>query len=987
MQDDERPPKEPTEKEEPEGTRRGGGDDDEVAKFDASTQQEDGDQLNSSAEWMERMIPTAAAPPSVVAVPTTKDDSKQQHGVEQRDRAYKNMQSSPSKSAADRRPGAEAVAIPGAGSTWLLPRFKDQVNDAARQPSSSSTFPAFSSTTTSTPAAAAATLKNDVTPRKNKDRLQQLPSGAEAVAGTAMIADGGTAGLLLLPRFKDQVNDHHRGDAAAAAGPSSASFPPNAASLTVTTTNTTEVLLMNESSTMVRPGGAETPDGGEMIRPPSFKGTDTSSPSARPPTRGPDVFPGAVAVPRGGPRFKDQVQSVRRSNDDAAHLAAAALGGDDDNDDASPADSLAPGAVAVQKGSGPRFKDQMQSARCSEEDAANVAAALDIDDDDDASADIVPGAVAVQKGSGPRFKDQMQSARRSEEDAADGAATLGDEDAATSVAADTSHDGSDVRSARLDEKDGENDFNIVAAIAATSAGAVAASASTWQGPQYKHQVNISSRRDADAGNRTQSSSSDSGPRFIDQVQDDTAAPGPIETRVGEESKDCVVEDDEEQQQGLLTENNDREEQERSAMLLHAEVVEDENDVRDRILKDAVQAEVVDESKAKRRRILCGVLLVCLVAATVGGAVAGTLGRDPPPLPASPTMAPTIAPSFSPSGILRNDICEDATRVKVNGGTQLLFDDLGSATPDSDVIQCLEDDPSPIQGRWYTFRGNGLAMTINLCTSSGQIRTPLILTGRCGELSCINDFGTNFRTNVTSSCVILEQVFFTSEDTQYWIYVYSNTDLIDEASYRLSVSSNDVCLSALGIDPSGGRARLRGSTEFATTDAAASCTASPSVVARGVWFRWQGSGTLVELDTCDNNAFATELTVYKGDCDNLECVSTEYGKCGDQSRAVWFAEEGEIYHVLLHGSSQGSKGPFTLTATATKAYTRCEFADVLDVTIQSYTGSSLDAEFPSGPIAGACGSGVGVWYSFVGTGSAVSPRLVLYAVNVQIIVTN
>jgi len=161
--------------------------------------------------------------------------------------------------------------------------------------------------------------------------------------------------------------------------------------------------------------------------------------------------------------------------------------------------------------------------------------------------------------------------------------------------------------------------------------------------------------------------------------------------------------------------------------------------------------------------------------------------------------------------------------------------------------------------------------------------------------------------------------------------------------------------------------------LATVDKTPPCTVFPTPVAPGVWFQLVGRGTFVRLDTCDNNAFDTELSVFKGDCGSLSCVEGDSETCGQQSIFSWFAELDETYRVLVHGGLLTSKGPFTLAISESPAYSRCEQAILLDPEQQStYLGSTWDGEFARGAIAGLeCTlKSEGVWYRLIGTGRRV-----------------
>jgi hypothetical protein len=77
---------------------------------------------------------------------------------------------------------------------------------------------------------------------------------------------------------------------------------------------------------------------------------------------------------------------------------------------------------------------------------------------------------------------------------------------------------------------------------------------------------------------------------------------------------------------------------------------------------------------------------------------------------------------------------------------------------------------------------------------------------------------------------------------------------------------------------------------------------------GVWYKYVGNGTDVTITT-DNIAtnFDTQLFLYSGDCDNLECVDSDddSGATSGTSQIEFEAEDGTDYYIYVGGDDSSS----------------------------------------------------------------------------------
>lgn len=103
------------------------------------------------------------------------------------------------------------------------------------------------------------------------------------------------------------------------------------------------------------------------------------------------------------------------------------------------------------------------------------------------------------------------------------------------------------------------------------------------------------------------------------------------------------------------------------------------------------------------------------------------------------------------------------------------------------------------------------------------------------------------------------------------------------------------------------------------DAPASCNGlTPNV---GVWYKYVGNGTDVTLST-DNitTNFDTQIFLYSGDCDNLECIDSDddSGVTSGTSQIEFEAEDGTDYYIYVGGDDSSSTpiGQFGLSILCT-----------------------------------------------------------------------
>ena len=160
-----------------------------------------------------------------------------------------------------------------------------------------------------------------------------------------------------------------------------------------------------------------------------------------------------------------------------------------------------------------------------------------------------------------------------------------------------------------------------------------------------------------------------------------------------------------------------------------------------------------------------------------------------------------------------------------------------------------------------------------------------------------------------------------EGVDYYILVHGYSDCHGDFGLKLTTEVDEAfqplhndCDAAIFISGKEYGTTFIGSTTNATLDT--SVTGSCGVrAAAGVWYSVMGDNLELTASTCsDETNYDTYLSVFSGDCDDLECDSYRDDSCGRQMSISWEAEEGVHYYILVHGFSD-RHGDFGLTVTS------------------------------------------------------------------------
>jgi hypothetical protein len=187
--------------------------------------------------------------------------------------------------------------------------------------------------------------------------------------------------------------------------------------------------------------------------------------------------------------------------------------------------------------------------------------------------------------------------------------------------------------------------------------------------------------------------------------------------------------------------------------------------------------------------------------------------------------------------------------------------------------------------------------------------------------------------------------------------------------------NDLCIDAIEVFCGDS---INGNTSNATTSGnPAYC--GTSITTQGVWYKFTGNGEFIVADLCSNYAFDNKLTVYKGSCSNLVCVTGNDDFCGLGAKVQFQSTPNTVYYFFVSGFGSAN-GNFTLTLRCfdfSLPPTNNNCINALPIicyqNIFGYTSNGVPIDSTLfGSICGTVNnSGKGVWYSAIGTGNPIN----------------
>mmetsp|Transcript_3164 Transcript_3164/g.8947 ORF Transcript_3164/g.8947 Transcript_3164/m.8947 type:complete len:1708 (+) Transcript_3164:604-5727(+) len=221
-----------------------------------------------------------------------------------------------------------------------------------------------------------------------------------------------------------------------------------------------------------------------------------------------------------------------------------------------------------------------------------------------------------------------------------------------------------------------------------------------------------------------------------------------------------------------------------------------------------------------------------------------------------------------------------------------------------------DDNVTTSGSWFSFNGTGSSYLLSTCNDANKIATEVLLfTGECDQLELVE--------SIQQPCEFGSIVSFDSVvGVDYTILVQERastggTGAVDDSDKIFSLSiengrlgvANDLCQASTQLEyPADGiPTRILDSTTNATNEENITFCGLSNFIAAPVWYSIVGQGANLTASLCsDFTTFDTQIYIYSGGCDVLECVAADNDSCGERSVVTWLAEEGETFHILVGG---------------------------------------------------------------------------------------
>jgi hypothetical protein len=318
----------------------------------------------------------------------------------------------------------------------------------------------------------------------------------------------------------------------------------------------------------------------------------------------------------------------------------------------------------------------------------------------------------------------------------------------------------------------------------------------------------------------------------------------------------------------------------------------------------------------------------------------------------------------------NDICQGAIGPILADNSIILGSTIGASI--DDVVSCGDFIISP--GVWYQVYGQGSRMAASTCNSNTEYETEIsIYRGSCGRLECVEEVE-------YTPCGLQSTVSWTPfEGELYYILVHG----YGVGTFGLSITmENQGCPGARRVLEESPFAFEFGFTTNASNTRAIACGVQQETP--GNWFVLEGTGSNVTASTCDENTvFDTIVSVFRGVCNNLECVlvtsNANSQQCDDIDFLTFDTTFGEMHYILVQGADLQS-GPFGLYLERAEPAT-CGNAIGPQVISRGGRIIQLDGSLPIARNSEEIGSvlpcgqttdfGGGYYYSVAGTGTTIN----------------
>jgi hypothetical protein len=250
--------------------------------------------------------------------------------------------------------------------------------------------------------------------------------------------------------------------------------------------------------------------------------------------------------------------------------------------------------------------------------------------------------------------------------------------------------------------------------------------------------------------------------------------------------------------------------------------------------------------------------------------------------------------------LDNFFCDQAIPLSL-GGPPIADTIEGNVPIDDFILYCRGSELTPYidegRGVWYRYEGQGKPVQVKVQGQEVSLNVYEMPDG--GAQNCSTGFATCPDDSFTGRSISWNA--FTG--IVYHILV-SHQSFDGSIAFEISLVDNDLCQTALGpiyVDTP--------RTSFGTILAepprldenVPSCGSSSSLVTAGAWYNVTGTGGQFTASTCGGTGFDTQISVFVGTCDSLECIDGNDDACGSQSLVAWESVPGTTYFVLFHSA--------------------------------------------------------------------------------------
>jgi len=282
-----------------------------------------------------------------------------------------------------------------------------------------------------------------------------------------------------------------------------------------------------------------------------------------------------------------------------------------------------------------------------------------------------------------------------------------------------------------------------------------------------------------------------------------------------------------------------------------------------------------------------------------------------------------------------------------------------ADPFGDAISALSGDFTQTPGDGlYTFNGltpgASYVVYVDGIVAGGFSQTPISLPG---PEEFFNGAAESSNSTTDDPCA------------SSGIVPVAGTPFTANIIFNASSVVNDLCANAVTVSCGSSTA---GTTIGAFFDAVGTCGTTNT--APGVWYKFVGTGDFVTASTCNAATFDTKISVFSGSCTALNCiggVDDSPGCAGFTTQFSWSTVPGVDYFILVHGFGSAT-GNFTLSISCVPQFGNDACTGALPIACGgTVTGTTVGKNFDGVGTCGTTNTAPGVWYSFAGTGEAVT----------------